>query len=248
MVGFLGKGDGKMIPHIIHQIWIGSELPEKYRQFTTSMKKMNPDWEYHLWDQEAILSLSDFQNKEAYLKSKSFGVKSDIARYEILNQFGGFYFDTDFECIKPLDSLADKYRLVLCKMDKNSDGVSNGIIGCIPQHFVIQDICNEIKPIKTTEMMDIIDGTGPGLISKIVERNKNNLTSEDIILPTDSFFPIPANSEIFYTDKMKNYYTANTYAVHYWAQSWFDKTFSGWLERKYHRGIKKIKKFLKGKK
>ena len=33
--------------------------------------------------------------------------KSDIARYVIMKEFGGIYYDLDFDCISPFDELFD---------------------------------------------------------------------------------------------------------------------------------------------
>ena len=49
------------IPHIIHQIWLGGSLPEKYAAWCESWKEQNPAYEYRLWDDKAILSLGEFE-------------------------------------------------------------------------------------------------------------------------------------------------------------------------------------------
>ena len=42
------------LPKIIHQIWLGGQLPEKYRAWSESWKKFNPDWQYILWTDEDV--------------------------------------------------------------------------------------------------------------------------------------------------------------------------------------------------
>ncbi len=42
------------IPKIIHQIWIGSPLPQKYYRWQKSWQKYHPDWEYKLWTERDI--------------------------------------------------------------------------------------------------------------------------------------------------------------------------------------------------
>ena len=72
-----------LIPKIIHQIWLGSSLPEKYKRFQQSWKKYHPDWTYILWSEKEIEEFG-LKNKKIYDKTKNLGQKSDIARYEIL--------------------------------------------------------------------------------------------------------------------------------------------------------------------
>jgi mannosyltransferase OCH1-like enzyme len=43
----------------------------------------------------------------AFDRASNFGEKSDIWRYEILFRLGGVYVDTDFECVRPFDSLLE---------------------------------------------------------------------------------------------------------------------------------------------
>ena len=90
------------IPKIIHQIWLGSKLPEQYYIWQQTWIKNHPDWQYILWTDAEIEKLN-LVNKRLYNACKSYGAKSDIARYEILYRYGGLYVDCDFECLQPFD-------------------------------------------------------------------------------------------------------------------------------------------------
>jgi hypothetical protein len=43
--------------------------------------------------------------QRAFREAGNYGEKSDILRYEILEQLGGVYVDIDMECVKPFDNL-----------------------------------------------------------------------------------------------------------------------------------------------
>ena len=101
------RGGSQIIPRKIHQIWIGSKLPASYRTWTDSWVLKNQGWDYILWDKKAIFNFG-LVNEEAFIHSPSLGVKSDIARYEILERFGGVYADTDFECIRSMNTIAER--------------------------------------------------------------------------------------------------------------------------------------------
>jgi len=71
-----------LIPKIIHQIWLGSPLPEKYKQLQKSWLKYHPDWHYYLWTEKEIAAFG-LTNQALYDATSNYGEKSDIARYEI---------------------------------------------------------------------------------------------------------------------------------------------------------------------
>ena len=48
-----------MIPKIIHNIWVQgySNIPDDIRIQQLQIKKLNPDWEFIIWDEKMILQL-----------------------------------------------------------------------------------------------------------------------------------------------------------------------------------------------
>lgn len=236
-----------MIEHIIHHIWLGSLLPKKYDYFIQSMKDKNPAWTFMLWDENAILSLPNFSARDAYLKSKNLAVKSDIARYEILRQYGGFYFDTDFECIKPLDNLASLYDFIACKQFSYNDEIGNAMLASKKNHPLLDVICANLKPIRTSEMMDIINGTGPVFLSNMIYGNKDLLSKNGVVLDCEYFFPVPNNSakDCLDSAKKSTYITDNTHGIHFWDQSWFDNRLSAIIERKIRRALRRLTRLFK---
>jgi len=89
-----------MIPQIIHQIWLGP-LPRPQR-WMDSWRDQHPDWEYHLWDDQAAGKFP-LRNRRHFEQITEWAGKADLLRYEILHRVGGFYADADSECIRPLD-------------------------------------------------------------------------------------------------------------------------------------------------
>lgn len=106
------------IPRIIHQIWISSEIPQKYKDLSGSFSRMMPDWEHRIWDDEPCFEL--VRDKfpeflEIFTSLESPVAKSDLLRYMILFEYGGMYADMDCECKRPLDFVADDDELIVCK-------------------------------------------------------------------------------------------------------------------------------------
>ncbi len=97
------------IPKVIHQIHIGSKtIDDQTQKWMNSWKYYNPNWTTILWDDNKIQSLY-LVNKDQLDRCKNLSEKSDILRFEILYQFGGLYIDTDFECLKNIDTLFDTF-------------------------------------------------------------------------------------------------------------------------------------------
>jgi mannosyltransferase OCH1-like enzyme len=92
-----------MIPKVIHFIWMQglAAMPDEQRSAFATWAPKHPQWEIKLWD---LKSLPALQNAWV-LKSTDATVQSDVARFEIVYQFGGVYLDCDMVCQKPIDSL-----------------------------------------------------------------------------------------------------------------------------------------------
>lgn len=116
-----------MIPKIIHNIWIqGYEnLPNENKIYYLNIKKLNPDWEFMIWDDEMIKNLLQKYPKiyDIYKKSSNYSgsidnniIKSDIARYIIMKDYGGLYFDADFKCKTSFDEVF---------LNENNENISN---------------------------------------------------------------------------------------------------------------------------
>ena len=97
-----------MIPKVIHYCWFGrNPLPPLALKCIESWKKFFPDYEIKEWNEDNFdINIIPY-TKEAY-EAKKYAFVSDYARFWILYQYGGVYFDTDVEVIK------DMRPLVVC--------------------------------------------------------------------------------------------------------------------------------------
>lgn len=93
------------IPKVIHYCWFGgNELGEKELACIESWKRYLPDYEIKRWDESNFDINCCLYVKEAY-EAKKWAFVSDYARFQILYDCGGVYFDTDVELIKPIDDI-----------------------------------------------------------------------------------------------------------------------------------------------
>ena len=94
-----------MIPKIIHYCWFGrNPLPPLAQECIASWRKYLPDYEIKEWNEDNFNVNIIPYTAEAY-RQKKYAFVSDYARFWILHQFGGIYFDTDVEVIRPMDDI-----------------------------------------------------------------------------------------------------------------------------------------------
>lgn len=133
-----------MIPHIIHQIWLGDRPPPTYLMHTWQEK--HPGWEYHLWTDRNRPLLTAEAN---YQRIKSYTMKSDILRYELLYRYGGIYADCDTWCLKPLDHLMEE-ELALIEDQywyRLRGWMWNGLMLARPGHPLMGLLCVYLKHV-----------------------------------------------------------------------------------------------------
>lgn len=113
-----------MIPKKIHYCWFGGNpLPESAKLYIETWKKYCPDYEIIEWNEKNFDINKNQYCKEAY-EAKKWAFVSDYARFWILYEYGGLYFDTDVEVIKPLDSIIEKGPFMGCERDVERNGAT----------------------------------------------------------------------------------------------------------------------------
>lgn len=97
-----------MIPKIIHYCWFGrNPLPPLALECIASWKKFLPDYEIREWNEDNFDVNIIPYTAEAY-RQKKFAFVSDYARFWILYKYGGLYFDTDVEVIRPMNDIIER--------------------------------------------------------------------------------------------------------------------------------------------
>ena len=93
------------IPKVIHYCWFGrTPLPELATKCIASWRKFLPGYTIKEWNEDNFDVYQAPYVAEAY-RLKSYAHVSDYARFWILYHYGGIYFDTDVEIIRPIDDI-----------------------------------------------------------------------------------------------------------------------------------------------
>lgn len=96
-----------MVPKLIHFVWFGCPLPRWARWTMDRWQALNPDWDVRLHGEEALApEYADLYNRIGDRCSRS-----DLLRLSVLRQEGGWYIDSDFVPLLPLDSLYDEHDI-----------------------------------------------------------------------------------------------------------------------------------------
>ena len=176
--------------YLIHQIWLQgrSALPSKYEKYVQTYEKLNPD-SYMFWDESTILKLLGEEHSdliETYNSYPFWVMKVDLAKYVILEIFGGFYIDMDTNpkrSFSTLVTIANDKPMVYKKTDWNIGSYlfglivgknfinNNFIFSPSPKHPLFQSIICKAKCMAKRQFYDfkILQSTGPYLLMRCIE-------------------------------------------------------------------------------
>ena len=136
-----------MIPKIIHYTWFsGEEMPPIVKDCIASWKRCMPDYEYRLWDLEAIQEIDAPFLTEA-LAARKWAFAADYVRLYALYHEGGIYLDTDVMVYKPLDEflhhevfIGQEDAIHELLLENNwARYLTSHCMGAVPQASYIQD-------------------------------------------------------------------------------------------------------------
>ena len=217
------------IPKIIHQIWLGSPLPEEFiaLQETWIQHHLDRGWSYKLWTDEDVAQLGLY-NQEFYDATDNYGVKSDIVRWELLYRFGGVYIDTDYECLQPLDELHYTYDFytALQPLDTLFVQLGAALVGSIPGHPLLKHCIETIKD--DWHHKGAPKKTGPVHFTKSFHAMAGKNGTQDIAFPAMYFYPLGCRETM---DNRDEWIQQGAFAVHWWAKSWMPKTYRPGISR-----------------
>lgn len=227
-------------------------MPESAQKCIASWRKFFPDYEIIEWNEDNFDVDAIPYTSQAYA-AKKYAFVSDYARFKILYESGGLYFDTDVEVIRPMDDIIANGAFMGCELEGEEEiavnpglglGVEakNAVYGKILEEYANFKFINEDGSLNITTVVkyttDILKSYGlktEGGIQKV---------SGITIYSKDYFNPLDDN-----TGKLR--ITDNTRSIHWYSKTWLNV--SPWrtkLSRLSHRllgvqTISKIRKFIR---
>lgn len=230
-----------LIPKVIHYCWFGrNPLPKSALKCIESWKKFLPDYEIKEWNEDNFDVNIIPYTKEAY-EAKKYAFVSDYARFWILYNYGGIYFDTDVEIIKPIYDILQKGAFMGIEVESKQNKaplINPGLGIAAPSGLGFYN--NVLKHYST---LHFIDANGEPNTITVVTHTSNLLNNEGLkasngiqeianiwIYPQDYFNPLNDN-----TAELK--ITNNTRSIHWYTKTWEKKRnpIVSWTTRRIHR-------------
>ena len=198
----------KMIPKIIHQMWIGDKSKRPVELMHT-WKIKNPTCEYKMWT-EVELADFGFCNQNLIDLMPELNGKCDIMRYEILHRCGGFFVDADTECINELDDFFfENERFTCYENETRTDLLASGFMGCQKNDELFTKCIDSLSKIRVLNNPAWVV-CGPRFFTDIVDVWKETLPIK--IYPSWYFMPEHGTGQTYKgEDKI--------YSRHYWGST-----------------------------
>ena len=207
-----------MIPSIIHQIWLGSNIDPKVIPFMNIAKTMSN--EYKLWADENVWTEVGKTKEEfaQYWNLDPLNIVSlvDVLKILLLKKIGGWYADCDVEIFKNVDNYQNnlfvtnidyipfKETNIKPKKVINIFGgfIHNEFFGSIPEHPFLSLLINEMESKKKLDIhwTRIVGGD---LFWEIINKYKGN--------------------DITYLNKEKSDSFLKHHFFNSWVEKWGDK-------------------------
>lgn len=243
-----------MIPKKIHYCWFGGKPLNKLGlKCLKSWKKYFPDYEIIEWNENNFdLNCCQYV-KEAY-EAKKWAFVSDYARYKILYEQGGVYFDTDVEVIASFDDILEKGSFMGAETPMSSPtmkvnpGLGMAVEPGLPFYReVLEDYekSSFYNGDGSLNLYTIVDRTTDLLKAHGLEdKNETQTVAGITVYPSEYFCPINMD-----TGKLEK--TKNTRSIHRYAATWVDSK-SRFRGKVYfliirilgEKNAKKIRKYL----
>lgn len=229
------------IPKVIHYCWFGrNPLPESAVKCINSWKKCFPGYEIKEWNENNFDVNIIPYTREAY-EAKKYAFVSDYARMWILYHYGGLYFDTDVEVIKPMDDIVARGAFMGIEVEAKegmTPYVAPGLcLGVTAKHIIYKEVLDiyqdlhfliddgkfnsyAIVPITS----DVLCHNGMKAINELQQ------VAGVWIYPRDYFNPLDDNTG-------RLVITENTRSIHWYTKTWMKKQnpLRVWIVRRIHR-------------
>lgn len=207
-----------MIPKIIHYCWFGyHKKPRLIQKCIASWKRYMPDWEIREWNEQNYDVRKNAYIQRAY-EEKKWAFVVDYARFDILNQFGGVFLDTDVELLRPIpeEILENEAFTGFESPDRVAPGLA---YGSLPGQKVLREIMTVYENKKFGELIEGRPQNIVDIVSQILVQDglktdgKFQVTGGVAVYPWDYFCCFNFETQGFET-------TENTISIHHYSASW----------------------------
>jgi len=182
------------IPKRLGQIWIGHRPPP--HAWMDSWKALHPEWEYRVYGNEYLFSRR-WRHQELineYYRRGTYAGVSDLMRYQILQEEGGFLPEADSTCLRPTDELWVTPSLyAVWESEERKPGLISPFLASVPRHpyleFVLERIGWKNRP---ETLQNAWKAVGNQFLKKAL---RNRMPEDFVVFPSHYFIPTHKRSE-----------------------------------------------------
>lgn len=173
---------------IVHTIWLGSDIPVRYQVNIKTHQQLNPGFHFIHWSDNDVIKLLTEYNLIDLYNTLSFISKFNLAKYIVLDKFGGVFTDLDIKWKKPFTQIMNDYNfnqvdLILTHSAYPNFYINNELTVLLDDPFIIskQGILNRCIDYRLNRVLRIDPTTnkthkaepiGPFLLTEWVYNNK----------------------------------------------------------------------------
>lgn len=198
----------------ITQIWIGPKAPPL--KWMNTWKEKHPDWEYEIFTDQ-MLHDRKWMNQhliEHYYNTRKYAGVSDLIRYELLLERGGFFPEADMECLENTDELwtAEPHKAYTCYENETyRPNFVQPILACNPGNMFVRMLVETLHQLPASQLApEPFRSTGNMFLSRLIHDNMYHLK----IFPSHYFIPT------FYVREAKRYDGDDkVFAEHHWGST-----------------------------
>ena len=162
------------IPKVIYQTFKTRFLPPSMQEAVVSWIDRNPDYDYFLFDDDAMFAFVDHVDCSTFSFSRDDLIramrrirpgagKADLFRYLIIYDRGGVYMDVDTVCMAPLHSFIHPEDDVVSGIGMRGDLHQWGLIYSPRHPFMKRTLENSVSNILEGKFIPMFENTLEGL-------------------------------------------------------------------------------------
>ncbi len=213
-----------MIPKIIHYCWFGRKpLTPLAQRCIASWRMFLPEYEIKEWNEDNFdVNILPY-TADAYAAGK-FAFVSDYARFWALYKYGGIYFDTDVEVIRPMDDVLTRGPFMGFEIEnKERLAVAPGLgLAAEPGMRLYQEILSRYETMSFSREDGLLNPYTmiPMVTELLVAAGLKGDGTIEHIAGIDIYPPEWFNPFDDFTGRLRK--TENTRSIHWFAKSWME--------------------------
>lgn len=172
---------------IVHSMWLGSDVPVRYHNNIKIHQQLNPGFHFMYWSDNDIIRLLDEYNLKDIYYSLHFMSRFNLAKYILLDKFGGVFTDLDIKWKKPFIQIMNDYNfnqvdLILTHSAYSDFYINNELKVLIDDPFIIakQGVLSKCIDYRVNRVLRInpstnkvhkVEPIGPFLLTEWIHYN-----------------------------------------------------------------------------